>query len=321
MALHYIVQGHRFDIIEDIGCQYTVYWSWPAFVLIYLPPLVVSLIGCIYGSLTIYWFLQRRSQFNDILTSSNSGVTRSRYLRLMGLSFTEMVFLTAAELYLTITNFHFYRFRRWTSWADVHSNWGHIGQVARVLITDKIWSELVFVYCISVVGSVCFFVFFGTGEEALTDYMTVIDFVRIKVFRMKPRQPKVDQFQSGSRMPSIKLPKGLSQIGAADSYNLEAKWPRGDDSPTEAAPAYSKQYEATASKLSVPVSMTDGSYGHISPTATQYTVSDRASVALSYDERADEYEMKENNDVEAQRRPSLSTPTHPNTSKTGDNAV
>jgi hypothetical protein len=239
----------------------------------------------------------------------------------MGLSFTEMVFLTAAELYLTITNFHFYRFRRWTSWADVHSNWGHIGQVARVLITDKIWSELVFVYCISVVGSVCFFVFFGTGEEALTDYMTVIDFVRIKVLRMKPRQPKVDQFQSGSRMPSIKLPKGLSQIGAADSYNLEAKWPRGDESPTEAAPAYSKQYEATASKLSVPVSMTDGSYGHISPTATQYTVSDRASVALSYDERADEYEMKENNDVEAQRRPSLSTPTHPNTSKTGDNAV
>lgn len=38
----YVVQGHRFDLIEDFGCQPAVYDSVVALCLIYLPPLLIS---------------------------------------------------------------------------------------------------------------------------------------------------------------------------------------------------------------------------------------------------------------------------------------
>ena len=39
----YIVQGHRFDLFEDFGCYPSVYFSVASILLIYVPPLVMSL--------------------------------------------------------------------------------------------------------------------------------------------------------------------------------------------------------------------------------------------------------------------------------------
>ncbi|THG94556.1 hypothetical protein EW026_g6937 [Hermanssonia centrifuga] len=51
MVLHYIVQGHRFDIIEDFGCQPATYISVPAVFIVWFPPLFLSAITLIYAGL------------------------------------------------------------------------------------------------------------------------------------------------------------------------------------------------------------------------------------------------------------------------------
>jgi pheromone a factor receptor len=52
MILSYIPQPHRFDILEGYGCQNVVWKSLPAVFLVYLWPVVISMISLIYGGRT-----------------------------------------------------------------------------------------------------------------------------------------------------------------------------------------------------------------------------------------------------------------------------
>jgi pheromone a factor receptor len=49
MAIDLIVQGHRFDIVEDEGCSFTTYWSWASIFLFYVPPIVLGLVNSVYA--------------------------------------------------------------------------------------------------------------------------------------------------------------------------------------------------------------------------------------------------------------------------------
>ncbi len=46
----YIVQGHRFDILEYVGCLPATYYSIPAIFIIWFPPLLLSVLTAIYAS-------------------------------------------------------------------------------------------------------------------------------------------------------------------------------------------------------------------------------------------------------------------------------
>jgi pheromone a factor receptor len=45
MALQYIVQGHRFDIFEDVGCRPFTFNTPLAYPLVIFVPLVIGLIS------------------------------------------------------------------------------------------------------------------------------------------------------------------------------------------------------------------------------------------------------------------------------------
>lgn len=49
MGLSYIVQPHRFDILEGFGVQPVIYRCLPAIFLVYIWPVVLSLISAGYG--------------------------------------------------------------------------------------------------------------------------------------------------------------------------------------------------------------------------------------------------------------------------------
>ena len=52
LTLHpkdYIVQGHRFDIYEEIGCMPVTYNTWLAYLVLYLPNLVICVISGTYA--------------------------------------------------------------------------------------------------------------------------------------------------------------------------------------------------------------------------------------------------------------------------------
>jgi len=45
----YIVQGHRYDIVQYIGCQPAVYLSILGVFIVLLPPLLLSLGSSVYA--------------------------------------------------------------------------------------------------------------------------------------------------------------------------------------------------------------------------------------------------------------------------------
>ncbi|KAG8685694.1 hypothetical protein FRC08_012966 [Ceratobasidium sp. 394] len=210
MALHYIVQGHRFDILEDFGCNPATYVSVAALFIVYLPPIVLSLGTLIYAGIALRWFVHRRAQFQDVLQSNQSGLTTGYYLRLIALSVTEMLFATAMSLFVLIITVEDGALRPWISWENVHSNWSRVGQFARILIPQVFWDRLLLTWYIVPITSVIFFIFFGLGREAKAEYTKAWRWVQKNVFRItpKPRHVLPVSAQRGIRSvgPTMSIP-------------------------------------------------------------------------------------------------------------------
>nr|AAQ96348.1 pheromone receptor Rcb3 B45 [Coprinopsis cinerea] len=178
MPLQFIVQGHRYDIFQDIGCYPTTVNTPPAYPLSLLWPSVIGLVSAIYCILTLRAFMQRRAQFGQLI-ASNSSLTINRYFRLMSLATLELLFnvpITTYGLYVNITSRPIYP---WTSWSDIHHNWYVIDTFPRVLwgnstiqVVNLELSRWGVVFC-----AFLFFGFFGFAEEARKNYRKVFHFV------------------------------------------------------------------------------------------------------------------------------------------------
>ncbi|KAG9005593.1 a-factor receptor [Tulasnella sp. 427] len=121
VILHVIVQGHRFDIYENFGCYPATYVTPVTVPTVYLPPILINLVSCVYAALAIRAFLKQRKQFSQILASSNSGLSVSRYFRLMALASTEICFSLPTSVWLLALNVSS-GFFPWISWEDTHFN-------------------------------------------------------------------------------------------------------------------------------------------------------------------------------------------------------
>ncbi|KAI0946031.1 hypothetical protein AcV7_010118 [Taiwanofungus camphoratus] len=212
MALHYIVQGHRFDIVEAIGCQPATYYSIPAVFIVWFPPLVLSMITLIYASLALYHFVRRRVTFAMHLQNSNSALTTGRYIRLIAMSIIEILWgtsLNALAMYDNISP----GLRPWTSWNDVHSNFSRIGQYALVQFPPAYLRQMFLFEWAIPTSSYIFFIFFGFGEESIKDYSRVFTWLRRRVFRQRVSQPPVLPIRRS-------LPTRFDTLDAFDSNNL-----------------------------------------------------------------------------------------------------
>ncbi|KAG8817753.1 a-factor receptor [Serendipita sp. 400] len=216
MILHYIVQGHRYDILEDYGCWPTIYMTPLAIPLVLLWPLLISAVSIPYCVLSYRSFYRHRANFQKYLapgTSSPSStsptfspssprspgspnsprsprspsspipaarqfLTPDRYLRLMALSSMELLLVLPLNLLSFISNLTSSSspLRPYSSWRDVHSNFGRIVYVTRFMMNnsgDKIKVHFVKFevarWAIPITGWL-FFVFFGVSVEAKRDY-------------------------------------------------------------------------------------------------------------------------------------------------------
>ncbi|KAF5378503.1 hypothetical protein D9615_007171 [Tricholomella constricta] len=171
IPLQFIVQGHRYNIWEDMGCLPTTVNTPAAYPLSFVWPNVIGIISAVYCILTLRAFMKRRAQFSEFL-SSNSTLTVNRYFRLMSLATVELLFntpISAYGLYLNATLTPIYP---WKSWADIHFDWYTIDTVPAVLwrsrrihvVTLELsrWSV---VFC-----ALIFFAFFGFADESRKHY-------------------------------------------------------------------------------------------------------------------------------------------------------
>ncbi|KAB5588812.1 Pheromone B beta 1 receptor [Ceratobasidium theobromae] len=169
--IDYVVQGHRFDIIEEIGCIPYVYQSVAGLLIVRLPSLLVSLGGLVYAGIALHWFVYRRAQFQQVLQSTQSGLTKSLYLRFISLSVIEMVYTTTMSLFIFVNSVR--RVRPWASWDDVHLDWYRIDQYSREIYPPSVWNMVTLSWYSVPIASVLFIAFFGFGQEARAEYVKV----------------------------------------------------------------------------------------------------------------------------------------------------
>ncbi|RDX44940.1 fungal pheromone STE3G-protein-coupled receptor [Lentinus brumalis] len=189
MALHYVVQGHRFDIVEAFGCQPATYYSIPGVFIVWFPPLLLGTISMIYACLALYHFIRHRVTFAAVLRNSSSSMTPNHYLRLMALAITQVVWqtvLTAIPMYVNIA----FGLRPWTNWADVHSDWLRVDVYMLDEFMPSFRTQMFVFFFVMPASSLLFFLFFGFGEQAKNDYRLTADWIRCKVFRQPPRGEK-----------------------------------------------------------------------------------------------------------------------------------
>jgi pheromone a factor receptor len=171
MILQYIVQGHRFNIFEEIGCYPATFNTPLAYVLVFAWPMVLGCISAYYCVRTIVELAQRRAQFMEFL-SMNKNLSSSRYFRLMGLAGIEMLCTIPLGAYVIYLNATAQPVLPWISWANVHFNFSRIEQIPSVAwrTSGPAVLSIEFSRWFLVVCALVFFAFFGFADEARKNY-------------------------------------------------------------------------------------------------------------------------------------------------------
>ncbi|THU83830.1 pheromone receptor Rcb3 B45 [Dendrothele bispora CBS 962.96] len=178
IALQYVVQGHRFDILEDVGCYPVIYNTLLAYFTTNIWPIVIGLISATYCALTLRSFARRRLEFSQFM-SSNKALTMSRYFRLMALAMTDIMCTTPIAIALVVINLTSAPLEPWRSWEDTHFAFSRVEQIPAVLWRSN-HLVVVGVECtrwLNVVCSLLFFAFFGFADEARKHYRLAFRFI------------------------------------------------------------------------------------------------------------------------------------------------
>ncbi|KAK9466015.1 pheromone A receptor-domain-containing protein [Lipomyces arxii] len=163
LSLYYIYQPYRYMLIQFSGCLAAYDDSWVAFILFIIWQPVFALITSIYSGLTVYRYFRRRQEFRQILQSSQSGLTVSRFARLLFFCVSMVVVELPLSLYNLIRNvengvhaFH---------WNVTHNEqkWSVIPRIPMTYTRPDMYFYLI---C-----SIMLFVYFGFGVDARTVYI------------------------------------------------------------------------------------------------------------------------------------------------------
>ncbi|KAH8823737.1 pheromone A receptor-domain-containing protein [Flagelloscypha sp. PMI_526] len=210
MALHYIVQGHRFDIIEEFGCRATTYFSIPGLFLFYLPPLVLALAALVYSAIALHHFFIRRLTFAAHLQTSHTSLTTSRYLRLMAMATIQMFWSLTFSLFSLIFAFSTLPLLPWTNWDDVHFDWLRIAVFPMRLFAAALPKNMLNVFTILWWGpplsALVFVGFFAFGAEAVQEYKNAF----YSLGGLLPSKFRSEKFGLSESKKALHLPRWVS---------------------------------------------------------------------------------------------------------------
>ncbi|QRV92706.1 STE3-type pheromone receptor [Ceratobasidium sp. AG-Ba] len=196
LPLHYVVQSSRYIIIEDIGCAPATESSSLTALMVSFLPALTSCASFFYAGFTIRAFLKLRREFSQVLSDSGSGISLSRFFRLMALAATDMFCALPMALYFFIDNLlgegaNVY------SWADIHE---YISEVT-VMTKEDLQSDPAFAIGLGFnrwsipACSFVFFMYFGLSAEAIKHYKNIFwRAVAPLGFEPHPPKPKSQTF-------------------------------------------------------------------------------------------------------------------------------
>jgi pheromone a factor receptor len=202
----------------------------------------------------------------------------------MCLASIEVLWELAASTFVLYYNIKIAGVHPYVSWDFVHFDFSRIAQYPRFLLPDATYSSLLFTGWIPTMASICFFIFFGTGEEAMKDYRMVIRWIRVKIFRQtiieKDGRSQLDSlptYSTSSRGATTSVTDmygdKVGKDGRKPWENLEIKLPDlnepsspSSDCSSSIAPSYKASPDAIAVSV-IPVP--DSPDGSSSASSTQ----------------------------------------------------
>jgi len=182
MILTYIVQEHRYDIYEDVGCYPAIINTAVSLVLISAWPIVIGLVTGVYCSLNIYHFWIKRRTVRSLLASTSGSLNFSRYIRLMVLSGIDLLCTLPLAVWGLYSQATLAPVLPWPGWDAVHANFSHVDQIPAILWRSD-HNSLVAMELTrwsSVMCAIIFFIFFGFADEARKHYTQALQSVAKK---------------------------------------------------------------------------------------------------------------------------------------------
>ncbi|KAF8905142.1 fungal pheromone STE3G-protein-coupled receptor [Mucidula mucida] len=194
MIADYIVQGNRFDIYEDYGCNPVIYDTWVALVIYNLPAIVIGLISAIYCLLSIRAFKHRRAQFNSLLSAHSTHLDSRRYFRLMAIAGVDVAFTVPTASLVLYLNAQPGLLSPWLGWEDTHFGFEQVNVFPAVLWRQSgvAATALELTRWFMPFTAVVFFAVFGLTQDARRRYMKLFGVVKTKL--------GASSFQSSTRL-------------------------------------------------------------------------------------------------------------------------
>ena len=170
-------QGHRFDILEGVGCVEAYPNTFLSIILNTSWPIPIGLASAVFAFLALRGALDRTRDLK-LLQIVEPDLSTSCYYRLMALAAANILFTIPLAIYMIATNLSegLYPYR---GFADLHSNFGRVESMAAIawrqnatavsLINFRIWTPIA---C-----ALLFFAIFGFTAEARAQYQRVLAFV------------------------------------------------------------------------------------------------------------------------------------------------
>lgn len=159
MAVYYIVQPARYYIFSIQGCWPSIDNSWVSIVLIFMWPLILSVVSGYYACLILIRIYIYRRDFSRLLSAAST--TRSRFIRLFIVSLLALFCFLPLEIYNLARIFpNLHRF----SWSWTHNDWNSVGLVptqGRI----ELWVGWIWIAC-----GYTTFAFFGLAKDAREMY-------------------------------------------------------------------------------------------------------------------------------------------------------
>ncbi|KAF9257021.1 fungal pheromone STE3G-protein-coupled receptor [Marasmius fiardii PR-910] len=183
MILYYIPQGHRFDILEDLGCTPDVYNTWVGYALVSSWPLVIGSIDAFYCALNLITINRKRNADLFISEKGDNSLDKHRYWRLMIVSTVAgLVSISVSSFFLSLDSK--FPLHPWISWEDTHAGFSRVDMYPALIWKNSILSGHAYTRWIDVLCAFLFFATFGTSREAIRNYRaafrTVCSWLRLE---------------------------------------------------------------------------------------------------------------------------------------------
>ena len=188
-----VVQSHRGNIIEGLGCTpaiNNVTLSYPL-VLVWAP--FLSFVAAIYAcfSFRTFLLLRRRNTINQLFSSGYS-IGKDYYLRLMCFSLIPLLLTFPVTLTSFLLNIKLGP-QPWVSWEDTYSNFDRFESYSAAVTEANpyVYATWMVNLCGCLVCCFLFFIFLGLNPEQRRQYRRWF-FIILRPFGIKPTSLSTD---------------------------------------------------------------------------------------------------------------------------------